>query len=103
MPKQGMYITEQSRHGISLDCLRLTRWREPSQVGSYHHVVSAKLGELACVDPPGVWGTMQKQHELAFSFLDKVQLHFVAVGVALHRTGLTCARVRPDGHRSESR
>src|SRR6516162_4634178 len=23
MPKQGMYITQQSRHGLSLDCLRL--------------------------------------------------------------------------------
>ena len=72
-------------------------------MGSHHHVVSAKLGELARVKRPGVWDAVQEQHELALAALDKVQLHSVAVSVALHQTGLACARVRPDGHRSESR
>src|SRR5215471_11097379 len=72
MPKQGMYIAQQSWHGIGIDCIRLIRWRKTSQIGSHHHMVSTKLRELARVKRPGVWGAVQKQHELALAPLDKV-------------------------------
>jgi hypothetical protein len=64
---------------------------------------SAKLRELALVKHPIVWEAVKKQHELSLAALDKVEPHSVPVGIALHQTGLACARARPHGCRSESR
>src|SRR4051812_40303770 len=101
MPKQSIYVAQQPWHGVGIDGLRLIRWWKASQIGRHHHVVPAKLCELAHVKRPVVRGAVKEQHELALALPDEVQLHSVAVGVTLHQTGLACARVRPDGRRSE--
>jgi hypothetical protein len=103
MPKQGMDVTEQSRHGIGLDGRRLIGWRKASQIGRRHHVVAAEFRKLALIERPGVLGAVQEQHQFALAGTDKIQLHAVALGIALRQTGLASGLTRPDRQRCKGR
>jgi hypothetical protein len=105
MVQETVHVTEQARHGVSLDRLGRVRRGAAAKVGSYRQVIAAEFSQLGFVEQSAVRMAMKEQHERAFTDPDKEEPRAIAGGVAVSRRRLSrrvrqsCANRRGDDGR----